>query len=102
MPTYEHMCQNNECNHEWEDNYSIKADPPKFCPKCGLETAKRLISLGGKGVVELYGQDLVDKLKSDSQQLKKDMHKSENIYSNLLGPDKYESLQKRIDASKKR
>lgn len=101
MPTYEHMCQNTDCNHEWEDNYSIKQDPPKLCPKCGLETAKRVISLGGKGVVELYGHDLVDKLKSDAKQLKKDASRNENIYANLLGPDKYHSLQTKMDRRKR-
>lgn len=100
MPTYEHFCTNESCKNQWEDFYSIKADPPKVCPKCGLETAERLISLGGKGTVELYGQDLVNKLKSDTQQLKKDMHKSENIYANMLGESKYQDLQTRIDRKK--
>jgi putative FmdB family regulatory protein len=99
MPTYEHICDS--CLYEWEDTYSIKADPPKTCPKCGAESARRLISLGGKGVVELYGQDLVDKIKGEARQLKKDMHKSETVYANLLGNDKYEAIQKRMDASKK-
>jgi hypothetical protein len=101
MPTYEHICINESCKHEWEDNYSIKLDPPKICPKCGLETAKRLISLGGKGVVELCGQDLIDKLKSDSKQLKKDMHKSDKIYANMLGESKYHDLQTRLDRRKR-
>lgn len=101
MPTYEHQCQVETCQHVWEDTYSIKVDPPKICPKCGAESAKRLISLGGKGVVELSGQDLINKVKEDTRQLKKDMSKSETIYSNLLGHDKYEALQKKIDASKK-
>ena len=99
MPTYEHICDT--CKYEWEDTYSIKADPPKFCPKCNAETVKRLISLGGKGVVELTGQELISKLKNETQQLKKDMYKSEKVYANLLGNDKYENLQKRIDTSKK-
>lgn len=101
MPTYEHICRNKECNYEWEDVYSITKDPPKACPKCNQETAERVISLGGKGVVELYGQDLVSKIKGDANQLKKDMKKSENVYANLLGYDKYQSLQQRIDSSKK-
>ena len=99
MPTYEHVCDS--CSYEWEDTYSIKADPPKICPKCGAESARRLISLGGKGVVELYGQDLVDKIKGDVKQLKKDMHKSEKIYSNLVGESNYEKIQQKIDRGKK-
>lgn len=101
MPTYEHACSNELCKYEWEDSYSIKSEPPKVCPKCGLETAKRLISLGGKGVVELCGQDLINKLKSDANQLKKDASKNENIYANLLGPDKYHSLQTKMDRRKR-
>jgi putative FmdB family regulatory protein len=48
MPTYEYCCVNPDCNHEWEQESKITADPEKFCPKCGQETAKRLVS-GGQG-----------------------------------------------------
>lgn len=101
MPTYEHQCTT--CQHIWEDYYSIKAEPPKVCPKteCGAETVIRLISLGSKGVVELTGQELVDKLKGDAQQLKKDAAKSEKVYANLLGEDKYQSLQNRMDQQRR-
>lgn len=102
MPTYEHACLNEECKHKWEDEYSIKQDPPNACPKCLKETAKRLISGGsGKGVVELYGQDLVDKLKQDVRQLKSDMSKSDKVYANMLGDGNYENLQRRMDSRKK-
>lgn len=97
MPEYEHKCTDEQCAHEWEATYSIKVDPPKICPKCGKETAKRLISLGGKGVVELTGQDLTDKLKSDANKLKRDAAKSEKIYSNLLGEGKYHEMQTSMD-----
>jgi len=99
MPTYEHLCTT--CNHEWEDEYSIKADPPKICPQCNAETVKRLISLGGRGVVELYGQELVDKLKGDAQKLKGDAAAKEKVYANLLGDDKYQSLQTKMDQNKR-
>lgn len=101
MPVYEHKCQDESCQYEWEDSYSIKADPPKICPKCNKETAVRLISLGGKGVVELVGQELVDKIKADAKQLKRDASKSEKIYSNLLGDSKYQSLQQKLDKRKR-
>jgi len=101
MPTYDHICKNKECNYEWEDSYSIKLDPPKICPKCNQETAERLISCMSRGVVELTGHELTEKIKSDVKQLKKDMGKSEKIYSNLLGESKYESLQRQIDKKKK-
>lgn len=101
MPLYEHQCQSPDCNYEWEDSYSIKVDPPKECPKCHKQTAKRVISLGGKGIVELTGQDLIDKIKSDTKQLKKDMHKSDKVYANMLGESKYEALQQRLDRQKR-
>lgn len=99
MPTYEHICET--CKYEWEDNYSIKTDPPKICPECGAETAKRLISLGGKGVVELTGQELVNKLKSDAKKLKGEAASNEKVYANLLGEDRYQSLQTKMDQNKR-
>lgn len=101
MPTYEHRCDNPECKHEWEADYSIKTDPPKECPKCKQETVTRLISLGGKGVVELTGQELVDKVKADAQTLKKDAASKEKVYANLLGEDKYQALQTKMDQQKR-
>ena len=65
MPTYLHICTDKECAHEWEDFYSITEDPPQCCPKCGKETAKRLVSGGsGKGIVELTGHELKAKIKA--------------------------------------
>ena len=99
MPDYEHRCDT--CKHEWEATYSIKADPPKVCPSCSAETVTRLISLGGKGVVELTGQDLIDKVKSDAQALKKEAGAKEKVYANLLGDQKYHELQTRMDKQKR-
>lgn len=100
MPTYEHICLS--CNHKWEDEYSIKSDPPKTCPACAQESVKRLISGGsGRGRVELTGQDLIDKIKGDAKQLKNDAAQKEKIYANLLGEDKYQSLQTRMDNQKR-
>lgn len=102
MAIYEHQCQNPNCGHEWEAEYSIKEDPPDICPKCLQKTAKRLISLGGKGVVELTGRDLIDKCKADAKQIQKDASVNENIYSNLIGENNYNNLQTRIDRNKRR
>lgn len=99
MPFYEHLCET--CKYEWEDEYSIKQDPPDTCPKCQAKTVKRLISLGGKGVVELYGQDLINKCKADAQKLKKDISKDANKYANLLGDAKYHELQTKLDNRKR-
>lgn len=102
MPSYEHICDNPECNNEWEDFYSIVKDPPTTCPKCNQETARRIISGGsGKGIMELTGDELKDKVKADTQKLKKEMHNSEKVYSNILGESKYENMQQRIDKSKR-
>lgn len=49
MPSYDHSCSH--CKYEWEENYSIKEDPPKICPKCKSESVKRLISSGGTFVL---------------------------------------------------
>lgn len=77
----------------------------EYCPQCKNvgkdQEIKRLISLGGKGVVELTGQDLVNKLKSDVKALKSDVSKSEKLYANMLGDDKYQSLQVRLDKQKR-
>ena len=99
MPTYEHRCDT--CQHEWEADYSIKADPPKQCPKCEAETVTRLISGGPRGIVELYGQDLVDKIKADAKKMKADAAGNEKVYANLLGEDRYQGLQQRIDNQKR-
>lgn len=101
MAIYDHQCQSEECKFEWEDSYSINADPPKICPKCGKETAKRMISLGGKGVVLLNDKEFAEANRNAGKQLAKDAMKSENTYSNLLGPDKYHTLQKEIDRRKR-
>lgn len=100
MPTYEHLC--NSCQFEWEDNYSIKSDPPKVCPECQAQTVIRLISLGSRGVVELTGHELVAKTKEDIVKLKAEMHSNTKVYSNLLGEEKYHNLQTRLDRQKKR
>lgn len=101
MPDYEHVCSNEECKHEWEDTYSVKVDPPTECPKCHQQTAKRVISLGGKGVVDLTGQDLIDKVKSDARALSRDAAKKEKVYANLLGEAKYHQMQTAMDRRKR-
>lgn len=48
MPTYDYRCS--KCDHEWELFQSIKAAPIRKCPKCGKQTAKRMIGPGA-GVI---------------------------------------------------
>jgi len=102
MPVYSHICHNNECHNEWEDEYSIKVDPPKECPKCHQQTAQRVISSGPKGRVELYGAELVAALKADGKKIAKEAAGNEQKYANLLGADKYEAIQQKIDKQKRR
>jgi putative FmdB family regulatory protein len=101
MPEYEHRCNNQECQYEWEQEYSIKMAPPKQCPKCQQETAQRMISLGGKGVVVLEGNELVAKCKADAQQIQREASQNENTYANLLGETRHEALQQKIDRQKR-
>lgn len=97
MPTYEYECP---VHGEFEETHSVKIKL-EHCPKCKSEgkdqEVKRLISLGGKGVVELTGQDLINKIKGDVGQLKKDAAKSDKVYANLLGESKYHDLQTKLD-----
>lgn len=98
MPTYLYYCE--ECKKEFEEVHSMSIKL-EFCPTCklnGKETSvKRLIGSATQGTVTLTGQDLVDKVKSDAKQLQKDAAKNEKIYSNLLGENKYDSLQTQFD-----
>ncbi len=44
MPTYEYGCT--ACGSEWEELQRITEPPVEVCPKCGKNTAHRLISAG--------------------------------------------------------
>ena len=90
MPTYLHECQ--ACNKEFEDFYSITADPPTICPLCNAEgKIKRLIYGGsGRGIVELSGHELKDKIKEDAGKMLHEANKNENYLANLVGEDRYQ------------
>jgi putative FmdB family regulatory protein len=104
MPTYEFIHRIETCNHEWEEIRSITADDPTHCPKCHAEgNIIHLVSGGsGRGVVELTGQELVDKCRADAQKLKKEAARNEKVYANLLGESKYQSLQTKMDQQRRR
>ena len=101
MPTYLYKCP---VHDEFEEEHSIKIKL-EFCPKCKEEgndqKIERLINCSSKGVVELYGQDLVDKMKQDTQILKKEISQDANKYANILGPDRYHNLQTQMDRRKR-
>ena len=44
MPTYEYGCT--ACGDQWEELQRITEPPIEVCPKCGKNTAQRLISAG--------------------------------------------------------
>lgn len=101
MPTYLYECKT---HGEFEEYHSMSVTL-EDCPKCQAEGTevqklKKLINCGTRGVVELTGSDLDDKIKADVQQLKKDMHKSDKVYANLLGEQKYHELQTKMDRAK--
>lgn len=102
MPTYDYNCPNCGIFEEYH-SISIKLSHCPTCEKNGITSeVNRLISGGsGKGIVELTGDDLVKKIKSDANQLNKDAQKSEKTYANLLGEDKYQSLQTRMDKQRR-
>lgn len=99
MPTYLYECPD---HGEFEEYHSM-SHLIEDCPKCQeegkekVQKVKRLICSTSKGVVELTGQDLVDKVKADAKQLQKDAAKSEKLYANILGEDKYHQLQTKMD-----
>ena len=105
MPTYLYLCE--KIHGEFEEEHSIKVALEE-CPKCKAEglppqKLKPLISGGsGRGIVELYGQELVDKCKADAKKIQKDASKNQNQYASLLGEDKYHQLQTQMDRRKRK
>ena len=90
MPTYPHIC--NECQHEWEEFYSMNAEPPDTCPKCGVKgKVERLISGGsGRGIVILGGNELKEKTKQDAAAMVNEASRNENYLANMVGEDRYQ------------
>lgn len=89
MITYLHKCDT--CQHEWEAEYSIKDEPPKFCVKCNAENVRRLINHEGGARMELNDEEFKEKLKDEVQKMKKEASKNENYLANLVGESKYNS-----------
>jgi putative FmdB family regulatory protein len=64
MPIYEYLCE--KCEHEFEREQRITADPIKTCPKCKARRVKKLISQtsfvlkGGGWYNDLYSSSKKD------------------------------------------
>ncbi|MBW2387935.1 MAG: zinc ribbon domain-containing protein [Deltaproteobacteria bacterium] len=64
MPIYEYQCE--KCQHEFEREQRITADPIKTCPKCKARRVKKLISQtsfvlkGGGWYNDLYSSSKKD------------------------------------------
>jgi len=101
MPTYLHICTDETCGFEWEDDYSICESPPQDCPKCKKNTAKRIIYGNIIGRVELYGEDLATKLKEDGAKMRKNIYASEKAYANIIGESNYQNIQSQLDKNKR-
>lgn len=102
MPTYTYKCP---IHNEFEEFHSISIKL-EHCPKCKEESnvetpIERLISLTGKGVVELYGDELVAKVKEDAKKLKKEVYSNEKTYANMISEDRYQKLQTAYDKNKR-
>jgi len=63
MPTYDYECP--KCQHTWELFQPITAKPVRKCPKCGKQSARRVIGPGAAILFKGSGFYLTD-YRSDS------------------------------------
>lgn len=69
MPTYEYICTDDSCAHEFETFQSMKDDSLVQCPICNQDTLKRKIGLGAGIIFKgsgFYETDYKKKSSSDS------------------------------------
>lgn len=94
MPTYIYKCENENCVGEFEEFHSITTKLEE-CPHCkeagrGEQPIQRLIAGGsGRGIVELSGLELTEKIKSDSIKMRNEIHSSEKRLANVVGESKF-------------
>jgi putative FmdB family regulatory protein len=93
MPTYDHACY--ECEYEWEDVYSIHADPPTVCPKCGGK-ARRVINTAPACKVKLEGAELKRHIKEERKKIKHQLKSDESLRANLMGEDKFHNTETNV------
>lgn len=93
MPSYLHGCY--ECEHKWEDFYSINAEPPTICPECGGK-ARRLISGAPSFKVKLEGNELKQHIKDERKKIRNQVKSDEKLRANLMGEEKYNNTQNNV------
>jgi hypothetical protein len=104
MPTYLYLCETKHC--EFEEEHSIKITL-EYCPKCeeeglGQQKLKPLIYGGsGRGIVELYGDELISKCKEDARKIKDEASKDAKKYASIIGEDRYHQIQTQMDRQSK-
>ena len=100
MPTYPHKCK--ECEHEWEESYSINDNPPTKCPSCGAEGhVIRLIALSQGVHMKMSTSEFKESLATEKKKIKKQLKTDENLKANLMGEEAYHNTQTNIDSIQK-
>lgn len=103
MAIYDYQCDKHGV---FEVTHSIKIKL-EHCPKCEEEgdathPVERLISLNGKGVVELTGNELKEKVLSDAKAYKAELSRNENTHANFVGESRFNSIQSSMDRRRRR
>lgn len=89
MPTYLYICEDENCLKEFEEYHSMSTVLEE-CPLCHTKgKLKKLINTESKGVVQLTGNDLSQKIKADAKELKRKVYTNENTLANVVGETKY-------------
>ena|SRR5260221_325696 len=103
MPTYIYKCAINDV--EFEEFHSIMTKLEE-CPICKdkqlpSHAPTRLIAGGsGRGIMG-DGDDYVNKVKTDTQRLNKEVYSNSNTYANILGENRYNDLQTKLDRKRR-
>jgi putative FmdB family regulatory protein len=80
---YEHKCY--DCGHEWEESYSIHADPPTTCPSCQKEGHVRRLITGAPAVkVKLGHKEKKAQLRQEAKEMKHKYNTDEKFRARTL------------------
>ncbi len=104
MPIYEYQCQ--KCDHEFEREQRITADPIKTCPKCRARRVKKLISQtsfvlkGGGWYNDLYSSSKKDDKSGSTDDAKSEVKSEEKSGSKKSDNDAVPSKSGSVDVKK--